>query len=94
MVHCFAQAQEVEMGYWDEAQKLYDETVAKTEALMEQYKEYRNPGMLDGEPWEAELREIDHAFYEGLKALWEKYPDWENEEKPQHIKDLAAKHKK
>ena len=43
MVHCFAQAQEVEMGYWDEAQKLYDETAAKTEAIMEQYKEYHNP---------------------------------------------------
>ena len=42
----------------------------------------------------AELREIDHAFYEGLKALWEKYPDRENEEKPRHIKDLAAIHKK
>lgn len=48
---CFAQAQEVEMGYWDEAQKLHDETAAKTAALMEQYKDYRNPGMLDGEPW-------------------------------------------
>lgn len=56
-MHCFAQVQEVEMGYWDEAQKLYDETAAKTEAIMEQYKEYHNPGMLDGEPWEAELRE-------------------------------------
>ena len=67
------------MSYLEEAQRLSDETRKKLDRLMEQYEGYRNPGMLDGEPWAAEERKIMKAFSSGLKALREKYPGWWDE---------------
>lgn len=67
------------MSYTIEGKRLIEEARIKTEALMEKYKEYQNPGMLDGEPWDAELREINKEFSAALKALREKYPNWKDE---------------
>lgn len=67
------------MSYISEGQKLIEEHMEKMRALMEKYKDYKNPGMLDGEPWDDEERALTKAFSAGLKALRKKYPDWEAE---------------
>lgn len=67
------------MSYTSEGQALIEQTMEKIRTLMEPYKDYRNPGMLDGEPWAEEERRIMQAYSSGLKALREKYPDWQNE---------------
>lgn len=79
------------MSYWSEALKLAQETRRQLDALMEPYKDYRNPSMLDGEPWAEEERNIMKAFSAGLKDLWKKYPDWKSEEEPKNIQNLLGK---